>query len=116
MTAVLLRGVSVELGGTDYTVPPLNFRQLRELEQELSALGSVTTNSLSIAAADVANVVKVAHAALSRNYPELTLAQVEELVDLGNAKDLMMAVAGVSGLKREDGKPGEALRPLTGAT
>jgi hypothetical protein len=113
----LLRGASIELGGTTYTVPPLNFRQLRDLEQDLLALGSVTApGNLSISAVDVGRIVKVVHAALSRNYPDITIEEVEELVDLGNAKSLMAAVAGVSGLEQEVAPLGEAPNHLTGVT
>jgi hypothetical protein len=110
------RGHNIELGGTTYVVPPLNFRQLRDLAADIEALGAIDPNSLRLTAEDVGRILKIAHAALSRNYPDLTIEQMEELVDLGNAKELMMAVTGVSGLEYRETKLGEGRSHLTGAT
>ena len=44
-------------------------------------------------------VIDVVHAALTRNYPEFTRESVEEVLDLGNAGDVIKAIMGTSGLE-----------------
>ena len=54
-------------------------------------------------------VCEIVHAALSRNYDDLTIEQVEDIIDLRNAGAVIQAVMGQSGLTQsKDAAPGEA--------
>jgi hypothetical protein len=88
-------GVSLRLGGRDWIVPPLNLRQLKQLTPALHRLGAA---GQSLGEAEIDDIVRIIHAALSRNYPEATEAELAEMLDLGNAATAVRAVAGVSGL------------------
>jgi queuine/archaeosine tRNA-ribosyltransferase len=98
--AELIQGTVVSLGGTDYTVPPLSFKQLRKMLGKINligGIGGVPTDEQMNA------IVEVVHSALARNYPDLTTDQVDDMLDLGNASRVVQAIMGVSGLE-----PGEA--------
>src|SRR5437763_4484372 len=54
-------------------------------------------------------LVEIVAAALRRNYPEMTMQTVEELLDLGNAGAVLNAVLTGSGLKPRGSPLGEAV-------
>jgi hypothetical protein len=85
-------GVMVKLGGDEYVIPPLNFRQLKIMFPLIEELNNQTEPMKRME-----NVVKLAHAALSRNYEDMTIERVEELIDMGNLKAVSEAIMGVSG-------------------
>jgi len=91
----IIDGVSIKLAGKDYNIPPLSFRQLRVLRKEMSMLDGI------IGMPDdkqMGAVVTIVHAALSRNYPDITNDQVFDMIDLGNLKPTIHAIMGISGL------------------
>jgi len=48
--------------------------------------------------------VVVIHSAMVRNYPELSLADVEELLDLSNLQTTFLSVMAASGLQKKSGE------------
>ncbi len=88
-------GITLKLGGEEYVVPPLSLGQVKRLFPVIEKMQSAsdTVDKFS-------SLVAIAHAALSRNYPELKFEEVEELVDMGNFKTVMDAVMGASGFLR----------------
>lgn len=97
----LIEGVKINLGGDNYIVPPLSFKNLRMLQPKLGLLktvGDVPTEEQTDA---IAQIVLMA---LSRNYPDLTLDQVSEVLDLSNMKQVLPAILGVSGLVTTSGE------------
>lgn len=90
----MIKGLILDLGGIRYEVPPLALGDLERLQDRLSAYqGGIDPASISL-------VLDTAHAALRRNYPEMTRDQVGTLVDLGNMAEVFDAVMDISGLKR----------------
>ena len=92
-------------------IPPIALTDLEQLQEKLEApdapKGAVNTGT----------IIDAAHAALRRNYPDITRAEVGALLDAGNRDRVWMALMGVSGLKRTgSGAPGEAAAPSTGAS
>ncbi len=96
-------GIPLKLGGEEYVVPPLSLGQVKRLLPNIEKMqaGTDTLDKFS-------SVVAIAHAALSRNYPELKYEDVEELVDMGNFKTVLDAVMGASGLARGEAPAGNA--------
>lgn len=93
-------GVVVTLGGTDYTVPPLAIGQLKTLQAKIESL---TVSGAGVPSSDrIDDVLDIIQAALSRNYPDITRAELEELIDLGNIGAVTKIVTGVSGLEKRD--------------
>lgn len=90
-------GVTVKVGGVEYVIPPLNLRQIRRFQADLETMGE--KNTLEIL--DIAS--KILHSALSRNYPEMTPEQCEEMLDVQNVGIIMQAITGQSGLANAGG-------------
>lgn len=96
-------GVALKFGEGEFVIPPLNLGQVKRLIPLIEKMRNGTDDAEKFDA-----VVTVAHAALSRNYPDLTIEQVEEMVDLGNLKKVIDAVMGISGFVSGEAQPGSA--------
>jgi hypothetical protein len=87
-------GLPVELGGVQYTMPPLSARAARLYWPRMQAMQrGEEPEPLQLAA-------EVVHACLARNYPDLSQEQVEDLVDLGNSEELLAKAGGSGSFKR----------------
>jgi hypothetical protein len=93
---VKVKGIPMELGGTDYIVPPLS---LGALEQLLPRITSFKANPSDVA--DIKVVVDAAHAALKRNYPDIERSVIADAIGLENMMDVMDTIMDISGLKRK---------------
>lgn len=90
-----IKGIHINLGGRDLVVPPLNFKALQDLQERLASFtGDTSPESIQL-------VLDAAHAALSRNYNDVTKEFLAEYLDLENMADVMRAVMDVSGLQRK---------------
>lgn len=101
-------GTWVEMGGKSYLVPPLNFKGLRQVEEDLKVLASIKLEGGALPSDDqVKSLCKVIKASIVRNYPNVTLEELEDLVDFGNLPQLILAVMKASGLVQKEGAPGK---------
>jgi len=93
----MLKGVIVNLSGTDYEVPPLTLGQLERLQDRLAkaAPGSLDPGTIG-------TIIEAAHGALLRNYPDMTRERLAEIIDVGNMVEVFQAVMDISGLKRKE--------------
>lgn len=104
----MIKGTEVDLGGTTYIVPPLNLAALERFQDRLeNYTGGLDRESVSF-------VVEVAYAAIKRNYPDMTIDQLKELIDLGNIQQVFEAVMNVSGLVARSAPAGEEVAPAKG--
>jgi hypothetical protein len=106
----MLPGVTIEMGGRDWLVPPLTLGQLRRLMPKVRQLTEI---GASMGETQISVLVEIVASALQRNYPEATADMVENLLDLGNASTVLSAVLTGSGLKLRDNHLGEAAAPGT---
>ena len=97
-------GLVVHMDGRDWTIPPLTLAQLRKHADDLLKVKDITPFS---PLEEVEPAISVIHAAMSRNYPDLTKEQLEDILDVGNVGQVMMAVCGMSGLVRSKEAPAE---------
>jgi hypothetical protein len=111
MRQELIPGVEFDFGGGRvYTIPPLSLGALQRLQGKLTDLqhrAALDPVALSV-------VIEALHAALSRNYPDISTDAVAELIDVSQIGDVMTAVLDVSGLQRkaqEDSK-NQAAQPV----
>ena len=98
----MIPGVTIQMGGNEWTVPPLTLGQLRKLEGKIRSMINIGADGLGITEEQADTIAEVVAAALSRNYPDMTTDKVLNLIDLGNARQVINAVMGGSGLR-----PGE---------
>lgn len=103
MTQTKFKGVKLTLGDRTFVCPPLSLRALQALQERLRAY-----QGGAALAADVSIVADAAYAALIRNYPDITLDDLMDLIDVGNMTEIMEAVMDVSGLKRKEQEAAEA--------
>jgi hypothetical protein len=92
-------GVAVNLGGHLLVLAPLGIGKAREFSERGKALEPSDTDGMQ------ALGIAMVHASLARNYPEITLDEVEALLDVGNLQEATQAIAAQSGLKKVT--PGE---------
>jgi hypothetical protein len=93
---VKFEGEKITLGGVEYVVPSLTVKQAKTLWPTIKELDrGVTVDNLPAKYDDMLTVI---HAALSRNYPQLKIEELEEMVDMGNIRLLMKAATAQSGL------------------
>jgi probable phage associated protein len=59
-------------------------------------------------AKQISTVIDCAHAAMKRNYPDMTREEVADLIDIGNMNEVFAAVMDVSGLKRKEQEAAQA--------
>ena len=84
------------MGGKQYVIPSLSVKQARALWEKIRNLNrGITEENYPEKSKDGAEVI---HAALSRNYPDLTVDQVEDLVDMRNIAKILLIIAGQSGI------------------
>jgi hypothetical protein len=93
-------GTLVNLGGVSFVMPPLNLDQVKQFQDIINNAGQKPTM-----AENIEESLPVLHAALTRNYPDLTLEELRPLIDLGNFLAVSTALRNSSGLVPS--KPGE---------
>ena len=100
-----VKGQEIDLGGTAFVVPPLALGSVKELLpriQKMQALDGIPT------ADDIDTAIDVALAAINRNYPDVTRAELLGLVDLGNVQPLFRVIMGLSGFAKPEGMSGNS--------
>lgn len=105
-------GATVVLRGREFVIPPLNFRQLRLLKDDLVTMSSIKLDKIeSLADLDAGPLIRVLHAGLEANNPEVTYDEAEALLDMGNVRVWIAALVGASGLSLSEGggPPGEPI-------
>jgi len=107
-------GVIVKLGERELEVPPLSLGQIKRLSKEVGTL-QVLRPGDAIDPGMLDMFLSVVHAALSRNYTDVTKEWLEDVVDLGNMVEVVNAVMNVSGfVQGVQRTTGEQASRLTG--
>ena len=89
-------GIEVAIGGTVYTVPPLAMRSVRALMPKIQAIEIEPSGIPTEASMEY--VFDIMHAALRRNYPELTRDEMADALDIVSFPLALNAVFGACGL------------------
>lgn len=92
----MIEGATIKLAGTEYVVPPLNLSSIKRLKADLLKVNSGEANEDAMD-----SIARIVHAALVRNYPDMTIEQVEEKLDLQNFPQVLAAVMGNSGFVKK---------------
>ena len=92
----MIPGIPLTLGGDDFIIPPLNFAALKKLQPVIESLATISS---SLEGNQIDAITQIVHSAMSRNYPDITLEKVMDILDLGNAPTILAAIMNSSGLK-----------------
>jgi len=90
----MIDGKEIKLGEEVMTVPALSLKQIRTLLPRIKTmkLGSLEDEDLD-------TCIEIIRSALSRNYPNITKDDVENMVDMRNMVPVTQAVMNLSGLE-----------------
>lgn len=103
----LIEGLTVKMGRRELVIPPLNFKQLKRFQPKLEKIRTDSAGKV-LGLAHMDDMAEIIHAAMTRNYPDITKDEVEDMLDLGNMNEVFNAVMKFSGLVK---KPGEEKGP-----
>ena len=103
-------GQWVQMGDLLYKVAPLNFKALRELGPSINVLSKLETGTMP-SAEQMGILVKLAHASLKRNYPDMEESLVDDNLDFSNFGSVLSAVMGAAGLKDRETPPSGETQP-----
>lgn len=95
-------GVWVPFGDEEYKVPPLGLLGVQELLDDIPKLQGIKGVPTP---AQMQMVATIVHKAMRRNYPDMSVEEVAEMLDLANFQSALDAVMKVSGFVRH--APGE---------
>lgn len=98
-------GEWVVIGDEAYRIPPLGFRAVQELADDVADLANIGARPTP---AQMGTVARIVQAAMARNYPDITTEQVDDMLDLGNYQAVLGAVLHIGGFREGRGGQGEA--------
>ena len=104
----MIEGINVNLGGREFVAPPIPLKIFRTKAAWFEELNKMQRTQMMTPAAAEA-VVGIIHAALVRNYPDLTVEEVEDLLDLRSMTETVTAIMDFSGAVKVN--QGEAAAP-----
>ena len=109
------KGIAVEFGGKTWIIPGLTIGQMETIgDERIDTFGRLDPSKLG---AGMAEQLDILHAAMSRNYPDLTMDELKDMVDTQSFLECCIAVMKLTGegRTREDGEAAPA-DPSHGAT
>lgn len=91
----MIPGASINFGGTDYIVPPINLRIAYGMEEQIKTVCQPEGD------VDFAEYVKassaILYALMQRNYPDLSRDAFNDLIDLPMLRPIMTGLLQISG-------------------
>lgn len=94
----MIEGTSIKIGETIYVIPPMNLRLLKKYGGELAKMSSLKDTDNQTKFDAMAAVVPIVHECVKRNYPDVTLEMMEDMIDLANFRPIIEAIMGLSGI------------------
>lgn len=107
----MIPGKEVEIGGTKYTLPPLNIPSLRKHEEFLNKGPSFGAGKLIPTATDILEMTEIVRESFMRNYAEVDFATVvEPNLDVPKVSECFGAImtANAAGPATGESKPASA--------
>ena len=98
-------GTELVIRGKTYIVPGLSLAQVEAHADDIEKLSQMNEKDAFKAMGKLANLL---YLAFSRNYPEISLEEFKELIDIRTAPKLFQSVMGESGFEQGQTLPGEA--------
>jgi len=88
----MIPGKKFNLGGKIYEIPPITYPQVCRLRETIDKI--IEAGREPCASPPFGAYLTIIHAALLRNYPEITREELGNLIDLGNLLPLLSAALG----------------------
>ncbi|MFH1816650.1 MAG: hypothetical protein ABIK08_04090 [Pseudomonadota bacterium] len=93
---IKVKGIPFPFSDCTLVIPPLSLGAMEQLQERLTGMSDDMFDPENIS-----TVIDTLHAALGRNYPDMTRDEVANLVDLENMQEAMTCAMDVAGLKRK---------------
>lgn len=90
-------GVWVQMGLEEYRIPPLGFGALKDIGERMKILQGIKDIPNADQLACVAEIVQLA---MKRNYPDITVDNILDMLDMGNFHEVLGAVLATAGYRR----------------
>lgn len=103
----IIDGARIRLRGREFTIPPLTLAAIKRLtlNGSIAAINAASASgAMSVEQIDAA--LALVYEAMRPNYPDITVDEIADLVDMGNMKPVVQAVMAQSGFVE-----GEAAAP-----
>lgn len=91
-----VKGIPYTFGDSVLVIPPLSLGAMERLQERLAGMSDDMFDPENIG-----TVIDTVHAALKRNYPDMTREEVADMIDLENMQEAMTCAMDISGLKRK---------------
>jgi len=91
----MIEGIAVKIADKEYIIPPLNFAGTRKYIAAAKKLPGITDPEEQMSL-----MAEMVWLALRRNYPQMSIDDVEDIVDFTNVQTIMDAIVEASGLKK----------------
>lgn len=96
-------GQWVTIGEESYRIPPLGFMQIQEFSDDVKSLDQIEGSRPSNE--QMHTIFRIVHAAMSRNYPDLKVEEVADMIDLGNYTQILIVVLAIAGFEKRSVAP-----------
>lgn len=98
----MIPGTTIKLGETKYLVPPLNFAAMKKHKAFIaSCMKGDIDPAKFLEDGDFERISDIAFLAIKRNYPKVTVEEIEENLDASNLQDIFNAIMKVSGFEEK---------------
>jgi hypothetical protein len=109
-----IEGTALNLGGTVFIVPPVSLGWLKVNKVKMKAIMSMETATPDQIMDVLPDLVDVLQAAIRRNYPDITVEQLSDVVDMRNFEECLKAAMGKTDVTLTvKGASGEAKPPTS---
>jgi hypothetical protein len=98
----LIPGTLLNLSGVKLVMPPLNLDQIQQFSESTASIGSGKSMQENMEIA-----LPILHAAMTRNYPDMTLDDLRGLLDISNFQEACAALWKSSGYVMEKDAAGK---------
>lgn len=97
---ILFPGTPIQIGNKTYVMPSLSLNGLIKAKPLFEGLDFQNIDEVTLT-----KMAELAHLGFARNYPELTVEVLMDLIDLSNIKEILETVVQVNGLQNTSKDP-----------
>ena len=87
----LIPGTVLILGRRRLEVPPLSFRDIKKLRGLLLEVEQMQQGAIIPSDAELDKICKIVHTAVIQNYPDIREDDVDAMINLNNAREVLQA-------------------------